>query len=356
MAGASYAVSMSECVMVTGGLGYIGSHAVQRLLRDGHRVVVIDNLFRGNRQVAELLASPRLHVVEADVSNRAAVREAIVTHRVGLIIHFAALAYVGESVESPLTYYRNNVGGLMELLTAVDEARRASGVNVSRMVFSSTCAVYGDTAASDRPLSESTPLAPVSPYGRSKLMCEEVLRDEASRLHAAGIPFACANLRYFNVCGSDRTGLLGEDHRPETHLIPIVLEVARGKRPHLTVFGDDYATPDGTCIRDYIHVEDLVDAHVRVMGALVNGEQRTYNVGTGHGASVREVLRAAQEATGVEIAARIVPRRAGDAARAVADPAKIMRELEWKPQVPGLREMIASAWQWMQRHPQGYGT
>lgn len=342
--------------MVTGGLGYIGSHAVQRLLRDGHRVVVIDNLFRGHREVAELLASPRLHVVHGDVCDRAVVREAMVTHRVDMVMHFAALAYVGESVDAPLTYYRNNVGGLMELLMAMDEARRVGGINVSRMVFSSTCAVYGDTAASDRPLAEETPLAPVSPYGRSKLMCEEVLRDEAHRLRAAGIPFACANLRYFNVCGSDRSGVLGEDHRPETHLIPIVLEVAKGKRPHLTVFGDDYATPDGTCIRDYIHVEDLVDAHVRVMGALADGEQRTYNVGTGRGASVREVLAAAQQATGAAIASKIVPRRAGDAASAVANPARIMRELGWQPQVPHLRDMIASAWQWMQRHPQGYGT
>lgn len=342
--------------MVTGGLGYIGSHAVQRLLRDGHRVVVIDNLFRGNREVADRLASPHLHIVHSDVSNRAAVRDAIVSHRVGMVMHFAALAYVGESVESPLTYYRNNVGGLLELLTAMDEARRASGVNVSRMVFSSTCAVYGDTAASDKPLAEETPLAPVSPYGRSKLMCEEVLRDEASRLRAAGIPFACANLRYFNVCGSDRTGVLGEDHRPETHLIPIVLEVARGKRKEITVFGEDYATPDGTCVRDYIHVEDLVDAHVRVMGALRDGEQRTYNVGTGRGASVREVLETARSVTGATIAARMVPRRAGDAARAVADPTKIMRELAWQPQVPQLRDMISSAWQWMQRHPQGYGS
>jgi UDP-glucose 4-epimerase len=347
---------MSECVMVTGGLGYIGSHAVQRLLRDGHRVVVIDNLFRGHRQVAELLASPRLHVVQADVADRAALREAMVTHRVGMVMHFAALAYVGESVEAPLTYYRNNVGGLMELLTAMDEARRMGGVNVSRMVFSSTCAVYGDTAASDKPLAEETPLAPVSPYGRSKLMCEEVLRDEAHRLRATGIPFACAMLRYFNVCGSDRSGVLGEDHRPETHLIPIVLEVARGKRKEITVFGEDYPTRDGTCIRDYIHVEDLVDAHVRVMGALRDGEQRTYNVGTGRGASVREVLDAARSVTGAAIAARMVPRRAGDAASAVADPAKIMRELAWQPQVPDLREMIATAWQWMQRHPQGYGT
>jgi UDP-glucose 4-epimerase len=343
-------------VLVTGGLGYIGSHAVQRLLRDGHDVTIIDNLFRGHRQVAQLLASPRLHVVEGDVADRALVRGAIVRYRVNMVMHFAALAYVGESVDAPLTYYRNNISGLIELLTAMDEARRSHGINVSRLVFSSTCAVYGDTAASDMPLAEGTLLAPVSPYGRSKLMCEQIVRDEAARLAAANVPFAAAMLRYFNVCGSDRSGVLGEDHRPETHLIPIVLEVAKGKRERLTVFGDDYPTSDGTCIRDYIHVEDLVDAHVRVMAALQDGEQRTYNVGTGRGASVREVIAAAESATGAKVAFAIVPRRAGDAASAVADPAKIMRELGWKPQVPGLRDMIASAWAWMKQHPGGYGS
>lgn len=356
---------MPTSVMVTGGLGYIGSHAVQRLLRDGHEVVIIDNLFRGHREVLELLArdadaAKRIHFVHADVANRAAVRDALLQHRVTTVMHFAALAYVGESVESPVAYYRNNVSGLIELLTAMDEARRLQSSNgpagVSRFVFSSTCAVYGDTSGADKPLAEDTKLSPVSPYGRSKLMCEQLLSDEAARLHAQGVDFACAMLRYFNVCGCDRSGVLGEDHRPETHLIPIILEVASGKRECLTVFGDDYATPDGTAIRDYIHVEDLVDAHVRVMNALRSGEQRVYNVGTGHGASVREVLRAAREVTGREIAVKIVSRRAGDAARAVADPSKIMQELAWKPSVPELREMIASAWAWMQRHPRGYGS
>lgn len=352
---------MPTSVMVTGGLGYIGSHAVQRLLRDGHEVVIVDNLFRGHREVLELLAqeesvATRMHFVHADIANRSLVRKAIMQHRVDVVMHFAALAYVGESVESPLTYYRNNVAGLIELLTAIDEARRITGLGVSRFVFSSTCAVYGDTGDAERPLAEDTVLAPVSAYGRSKLMCEQILRDEAARLAASDVPIACAALRYFNVCGCDRTGVLGEDHRPETHLIPIILEVASGKRSHVAILGDDYATPDGTAIRDYVHVEDLVDAHVRVMNVIKPGQHRVYNVGTGRGASVLEVLRAVQQVTGVGIPTRVLGRRSGDAARAVANASCIMRELDWKPSVPQLPDMIASAWSWVRRHPGGYAS
>src|SRR5436190_13327970 len=278
-------------VLVTGAAGYIGSHAVQRLLRDGHSVVGVDNLFRGHAEAMELLkkdAGGRLHFVKADIGDRAAMEGLLRERWVETVMHFAALAYVGESVEQPLRYYRNNAAGALALI----EACTAAGVN--RFVFSSTCATYGEPAKEFVPIPETCPQSPINPYGRSKLHVEHMLFDYAASGGGTGLRpvnaarFAFAALRYFNVAGSDRTGLIGEHHEPETHLIPVILQAALGQREGLTIFGTDYPTPDGTCIRDYIHVEDLIDAHLRVMSELLPGDARSYNLGIGKGYSVRE--------------------------------------------------------------------
>jgi len=269
-------------------------------------------------------------------------------------MHFAALAYVGESVDDPLRYYRNNTSAALTLLQACAEH------GVERFVFSSTCATYGEPPAEEIPIRETCRQQPINPYGRSKLMVEHMLFDYVEACRRAnegkGRPFAFAALRYFNVAGSDRSGVIGEDHRPETHLIPIVLQVALGERESVTIFGTDYPTPDGTCIRDYIHVEDLVDAHVHVLQALDPNafEARTYNLGIGRGYSVREVIDACRRVTGKDIPVRHGTRRAGDPPTLYADPGKIRRELQWSAQITDLDEIIASAWAWMQAHPRGY--
>jgi UDP-glucose 4-epimerase len=357
-------------VLVTGGAGYIGSHAVQRLLRDGHTVVAVDNLFRGHAEAMDLLkqdAGGRLHFTKCDIADRATIEGLMRTHAVATVMHFAALAYVGESVEQPLRYYRNNVASALALL----EACEACGVQ--RFVFSSTCATYGEPPAQFIPIPETCPQNPINPYGRGKLHVEHMLFDyAASRVgrHSAPIgsalpapsvgsesrptPFAFAALRYFNVAGSDRTGFIGEHHEPETHLIPVVLQAALGQRDVITIFGTDYATPDGTCIRDYVHVEDLIDAHVQVMAALKPGDTRTYNLGIGKGYSVREIIDAARRVTGKEIKVKEGPRRPGDPPMLFANPEKIRRELGWTAKVTGLDEIIGSAWRWFQKHPRGY--
>lgn len=340
-------------ILVTGGAGYIGSHAVQRLVRDGRRVVVIDNLVRGHREAIDAIqreAGGRLTFIEGDVGDRALAEQALREHGAARVMHFAALAYVGESVDDPLRYYRANTSAALTLL----EACAATGVE--RFVFSSTCATYGEPAAEAIPIRETCEQRPISPYGRSKLMVERMLFDYAEACRRGGRPFAFAALRYFNVAGSDRKGVIGEDHRPETHLIPIVLQAALGQREDVTLFGTDYPTPDGTCIRDYIHVEDLIDAHVRVMEALDPnaGEARTYNLGIGRGYSVREVIDACRRVTGTDIRVRTGPRRAGDPPKLFADPAKIAGELGWSARMTDLDETIASAWGWMREHPEGY--
>jgi len=326
-------------VLVTGGAGYVGSHAVRRLLREGVRVAVVDDLSRGHR--AAVPPDVPLHV--ADLRDTAAVRRVLERERTDAVMHFAALAYVGESVAEPLRYYGVNVAGSLGLLRAMEEA------GVRRLVFSSTCATYGEPET--LPITEHTPQRPINPYGRSKRMVEEVLAD-----HAATRPdFAYAALRYFNVAGAAEDGSLGEDHRPETHLIPLLLRQALGAGEPVTVHGGDYLTPDGTCVRDYIHVEDLVDAHVAVLGALQPGDRRAYNLGTGRGASVREVVEAARCVTGAALPVRVGPRRPGDPAVLYADPSLIERELGWRARVREVEEMIASAWRWMRAHPHGYG-
>jgi UDP-glucose 4-epimerase len=337
-------------VMVTGGAGYIGSHAVQRLLRDGHTVVAVDNLYRGHAAPMELLAKQtpgRLHFTKCDIADRATIEGLMRTHAVDTVMHFAALAYVGESVEQPLRYYRNNSASALSLI----EACEACGVK--RVVFSSTCATYGEPPPQFIPIPETCPQKPINPYGQSKLHVEHMLFDYAASPAVKG-SFAFAALRYFNVAGSDRTGLIGEHHEPETHLIPVILQAALGLREGITIFGTDYPTPDGTCIRDYVHVEDLIDAHVHVMGALKPGDMRTYNLGIGKGYSVREIIDATKRVTGKDIRVNEGPRRAGDPPSLFSNPEKIRRELGWSAKITSLDEIIGSAWKWFQKNPRGY--
>ncbi|MFZ9914919.1 MAG: UDP-glucose 4-epimerase GalE [Phycisphaerales bacterium] len=336
-------------ILITGGAGYIGSHAALRLLELGLRVTVVDNLYRGNLGAVEVLRAAggdRFAFHRLDVLDARSVAEAMRAAACDAVLHFAGLAYVGESVERPLDYFRANVGGGVELLRAMRDA------GVRRIVFSSTCATYGEPAPELVPIGESTPQRPINPYGRSKLQFEEMLRAECA---APGpTPLAAVALRYFNVAGSDERGRIGEDHRPESHLIPICLQVALGQRPHLTVFGEDYDTPDGTCIRDYVHVEDLVEAHVAALDACVPAALRAWNVGIGRGYSVREVLESCRRVTGHAIPAARGARRAGDPPRLCADATAIMRDLGWRPRHTDLDGIVASAWRWMQAHPHGY--
>lgn len=343
-------------VLVTGGAGYIGSHAVQRLLRDGHRVVAIDNLFRGHAAALDRLgpgAGGRLAFVHADLNDRATVLRALREHAVDTVMHFAALAYVGESMHEPLRYYRYNTAASLALLEALDEHAR-EGKGVERFIFSSTCATYGEPSAEFIPIPETCPQRPINPYGNSKLHVERMLFDYSALRRTQGRPFACAALRYFNVAGCDHTGVLGEHHEPETHLIPVILQAALGKRDGVTIFGEDYATPDGTCIRDYVHVEDLIDAHVAVLGALRPGEERTYNLGIGRGYSVREIIEATRRVTRVDFPVRSGARRAGDPPRLFADPRKIQGELGWRARYTDLEEIVATAWRWFRANPKGY--
>jgi UDP-glucose 4-epimerase len=338
-------------ILVTGGAGYIGSHAVQRLLRDGHSVIALDNLFRGHLEAMEALkptSDGRLHFVKGDIGDRPHVEGLLKNHRIEAVLHFAALAYVGESVHQPLRYYRNNAASALSLLEACDAA------GVTKFVFSSTCATYGEPTVV--PIPETTAQNPINPYGMSKLHVEHMLFDYAAQKTAAKQPFGFAALRYFNVAGSDRTTLIGEHHEPETHLIPVILQTVLGQRESVTVFGTDYPTPDGTCIRDYVHVEDLIDAHVQVLGALKPGDMRTYNLGIGRGHSVREIIDATRRVTGKDFKVIEGPRRAGDPPRLFADPAKIKRELGWSAAVTDLNEIIESAWAWFRKHPRGYDS
>jgi UDP-glucose 4-epimerase len=324
-------------VLVTGAAGYIGSHAVKHLLASGHEVVALDNLSRGHRQAVP----SAVPFYELDVRSTDAVASALREHRIECVMHFAALAAVGESVEQPLLYFDNNTGGTLSLLQAVGAA------GVKRLVFSSTCATYGEPAK--MPISEDTPQSPINPYGWSKLFSERMLIDYA----AATPDFSCAALRYFNVAGSAADGSIGEHHEPETHLIPVILQVGLGKRDKLTIFGEDYPTPDGTCIRDYIHVEDLVDAHEHVMRHLKPGFH-TYNLGIGRGHSVKEIFAAARTVLGRELPVVVGPRRPGDPPALYADAGKIERELGWKAKQTDIGATIDSAWRWFRAHPSGY--
>jgi UDP-glucose 4-epimerase len=322
-------------VMVTGGAGYIGSVVTEELLRDGHDVVVYDNLRKGHRQAVVAPAE----FVHAELADKAKLQDTLSARGIEAVIHMAADSLVGESYEQPAKYYQNNVVAGLTLL----EAMRETGV--SRVVFSSTAATYGEPEK--QPIEETDPNRPTNPYGESKLAFERALHwyKEAYDLRFAA-------LRYFNAAGASER--CGEDHDPESHLIPIALQVAASTRDSIQVYGDDYPTPDGTCVRDYIHVIDLARAHILALGALDQGS-RTYNLGCGGaGYSVNEVLAAAREVTGREIRASVGPRRAGDPAVLIASSEKIKHELGWKPQFQDLRVIIESAWKWMQAHPAGY--
>jgi len=336
-------------VLVTGGAGYIGTHAVLRLLEAGHAVTVADDLSRGHRvAVTGLEPLGDLAFVETGVGDRDRIAAVLRDRNVDLVMHFAALAYVGESVEQPLRYYRSNAAGTLALLEAMDET------GVDRIVFSSTCATYGEPPASDVPITEACPQRPINPYGHSKLMAEQMLADHTARKAALGEAFAATVLRYFNVTGCDEQGRLGEDHRPESHLVPICVEAALGQRDRVSIFGTDYPTPDGTCIRDYVHVDDLIDAHMVAMDAQTPGEMRAYNVGGGRGYSVREVIEACRRVTGVAFEVVDAPRRPGDPPVLYAEATKIRRELGWSARRNDLDATIDDVWRWRREHPGGY--
>lgn len=321
-------------VLVTGGAGYIGSVVAEELVGDGHHVVVYDNLYKGHRDAVV----PGAEFVEADVSDGDTLRRKLIEHRIEAVIHMAADSLVGESVENPGKYYRNNVGAGLTLLDAMRD------VGVNRLVFSSTAATYGEPAK--QPIEETDPTAPTNPYGETKLAFEHALRwyEEAYQLRYV-------SLRYFNAAGASK--LCGESHDPETHLIPIVLQTASGDRPSVTIYGDDYPTRDGTCVRDYIHVVDLARAHILSLGNLNEGS-RVYNLGCGgDGYSVREVIESAKEVTGRDIPIKIGARRPGDPAVLIASSDKIKRELGWQPTKQDLNLIIESAWIWMQERNKG---
>jgi len=322
-------------LLVTGGAGYIGSICAQRLLRDGHEVVVLDSLARGHREAVPQGAE-LLHV---DLLDQEGTREALQGGFDG-VLHFAALALVAESVEHPERYYRGNVVASLNLLDAMREA------GVGKLVFSSTCAVYGEPETV--PIREDEPPSPVTSYGNSKLAVDRMISDEC---HAHGL--AATSLRYFNVAGA--SGDLGEHHEPETHLIPLVLQAAAGTRDHVKVYGTDYETRDGTAVRDYIHIEDLAEAHVLAFEQVTPGEHAIYNLGTGTGFTVREVIEAVRTVTGRDFEARDEPRRAGDPPELVAASEKIRAALGWVPRKTQLETMVADAWAWAQAHPEGYG-
>jgi UDP-glucose-4-epimerase GalE len=320
-------------VLVTGGAGYIGSHAVRALAAAGERLVVLDNLVYGHREA--LGVSPGVEFVEGDIGDAGAVEEVFARHRVGAVMHFAAYCYVGESVQEPLKYYQNNTAKPLVLL----DAMRRHGARA--FIFSSTCATYGDPV--QLPIDETHPQRPVNPYGWSKLMLEQVLRDCSG---AYGIESVF--LRYFNASGCAADGAIGEDHDPETHLIPLVLMAAKGEREAVTVFGTDYPTPDGTCVRDYIHVEDLADAHCRALAYLRRGGATVgVNLGTGTGASVREIIALAESVTGLNVPVTYGPRRPGDPAELVAKPALAREVLGWEARHRDPRTMVEHAWAWL---------
>jgi UDP-glucose-4-epimerase GalE len=330
---------MSRRVLVTGGAGYVGSHAVRALLERGYAVEIVDDLSEGQSE-----AVPRdvpLHVF--DIADRGRMDALLGARSFDGVLHFAARCYVGESVRDPGAYYRANVARTVELLEALRAAK------VSAFVFSSSCATYGDPVRT--PMDEEHPQRPINPYGRSKLFVEQILADYA---RAHGLRSAC--LRYFNAAGAHASGTIGEHHDPETHLIPLAIQAAQGLKPGLQIFGDDYPTRDGTCVRDYVHVSDLADAHLLALEAIAAHEpgQRAWNLGTGVGSSVREVIRTVEEVSGLRVPFRVAPRRIGDPPELVADGSRAARELGWKPRYATLRAVVETAWAWHRSRPRGY--
>jgi UDP-glucose-4-epimerase GalE len=323
-------------VLLTGGAGYVGSHAARLLKLAGHEPWVYDNLVHGHRA-----AAPAGRLIEGDLLDGPRLTAALRDHKIDAVMHFAAYCLVGESVEQPAKYYQNNVVGTLSLL----DAMRTCGV--AKIVFSSTCATYGVPVIV--PITEAEKQAPINPYGATKLMIEQALAD-----YANAYEMGYAALRYFNASGAAEDGSIGEDHDPETHLIPLVLQVALGQREEVLVFGDDYTTHDGTCIRDYIHVDDLGRAHIAALERLAPGVALKLNLGTGEGATVMEVVQACRRATGHEIPARVVQRRPGDPPALVADARLARKTLDWSPKFVGIEPIVASAWAWHKAHPRGY--
>lgn len=324
-------------ILVTGGAGYIGAHTALSLKRAGYEVIVFDNLVYGHRDLVETVLQVRLIV--GDISDRSLLDQVFSEHDISAVVHFAAYTYVGESVTDPAKYYRNNVLGTLTLLEAMNAA------SVKHIVFSSTCATYGTPQTI--PIPESHPQLPISPYGTSKLMVEQILADFSQAYDLRSVCF-----RYFNAAGADATGLLGEDHDPETHLIPLVLMTALGHRDSISIFGTDYPTPDGTCIRDYIHVTDLASAHVLGLEYLLQGGATTaLNLGNGSGFSVREVIEMARQVTGQPIKAVECDRRPGDPPILVGSSQKAKEMLGWQPKYSDLNHILTDAWKWhCQRH------
>ena len=319
-------------VLVTGGAGYIGSHTVLALKEAGYTVLVLDNLIYGHRELVEQVLQVKL--ICGDICDRPLLDQIFTQYNIQAVLHFAAYAYVGESVENPAKYYRNNVAGTLTLLEAMVQA------GISCFVFSSTCATYGHPQ--QIPLTEDHPQAPINPYGMSKLMVEQMLSDFN---HAYGL--RSVRFRYFNAAGADPEGRLGEDHNPETHLIPLVLLTALGQRDQITIFGTDYETPDGTCIRDYIHVADLAQAHVLGLEYLWSGgETSVFNLGNGGGFSVQQVIKAAESVTGCKIPIVEGYRRAGDPAMLIGSATKAQSVLNWQPQYPEIEIILEHAWRW----------
>jgi UDP-glucose 4-epimerase len=325
-------------VLVTGGAGYIGSHTVRALLQAGHEVVVYDNLSTGHRQA--LLAGITFY--EEDIRATERLAEVLLAERIEAVLHFAALSLVEESMQEPQKYYDNNVGGTLSLVTAMRQA------HVDNLVFSSTAAVYGEPE--EWPIMETDPTCPTNVYGRTKLVIEGMLADFAA---AYGLRYV--SLRYFNAAGAWEDGTIGEDHGTETHLVPLILKTALGQRRAISVYGTDYATADGTCIRDYIHVCDLAQAHVLAVEHLGRGEEsRIYNLGSEQGFSVRQVIKTAKQVTKLDFVVEEAPRRLGDPAVLVASSAKIRQELGWQPQRSGLATIVGDAWRWHKAQPRGY--
>lgn len=325
-------------ILVLGGAGYIGSHAVDQLITKGYKVVVLDNLLTGHRQAVH----PQATFYEGDVRDKSFVQEVFKQEEIEGVMHFAASSLVGESVEKPLKYFNNNVYGMQILLEVMQE------YDVKHIVFSSTAATYGEPK--ENPIVETTPTNPKNPYGESKLMMEKMMKWCDG---AYGMKFVA--LRYFNVAGAKSDASIGEDHTPETHLVPIILQVALGQREALSIFGDDYDTPDGTCIRDYVHVEDLIAAHILALEYLKAGNKSdVFNLGSNNGYSVKEMLEAARDVTGKEIPAMIAPRRAGDPGSLVASSQKAKEILGWQPVYTDVKKIIETAWNWHVSHPSGY--
>jgi len=326
-------------ILVVGGAGYIGSYMCKYLAKNGYAPIVLDNLVYGHRQAVKW--GP---FVKGSMSDLKLLDQIFTEHSISAVMHFAAFCYVGESVEDPKKYYRNNVAATITLLEAMLKN------NINNFIFSSSCATYGEPI--EIPMTEEHPQSPINPYGRSKYMVEQILDD-----FTAAYGLEHVSLRYFNAAGADPDGELGEDHNPETHLIPLVLKTGLGQKETIHIFGDDYPTPDGTCVRDYIHIDDLAQAHLLALERLLNGlPGGKYNLGNGNGHSVNQVVETARNVTGKSIPAKIVARRPGDPAVLIGSSQKAMHELGWKPRFADLETIIETAWQWHKNHPDGYET